>query len=184
MLGPACLDVWGPPELLSRQIGLGLYGCLPPFLVLLAVRAPRRVFVRRGPVVRVTAAVLAVTAVLLPAAPAPPGKVRAQWELGCPGFGDGTAKGLSVAEERFLRAVRSHNNHRYNSGLERWDEVSDKAVLDQGRHLCALARRVRRPEGAGLRGAFPAPPEGQTRTAAPGVRVTGAGPRGTDAEEG
>ncbi|OPG11158.1 hypothetical protein B1L11_22030 [Microbispora sp. GKU 823] len=139
-LGPACLDVWGPPELFSAQVGWGLYDCLPPVLVLLAVRAPRRVFVRRGPVVRTTAAVLAVTAVvLLPAASAPPGKVNAQWELGCPGFGDGTVKGLSEADKRFLCAVRY--DHRYGSGLEEWNEVSDEAVLDQGRHLCALATR-------------------------------------------
>ncbi|MBE3014288.1 hypothetical protein IL992_34695 [Microbispora sp. NEAU-D428] len=139
-LGPACLDAWGPPELFSWQIGRGLYDCLPPFLVLLAVRAPRRVFVRRGPIVRTTAAVLAATAVvLLPAASAPPGKVSAQWELGCSGFGDGTVKGLSEADKRFLCAVRY--DHRYGSGLEEWNEVSDQAVLDQGRHLCALATR-------------------------------------------
>ncbi|GIH66369.1 hypothetical protein Msi02_71860 [Microbispora siamensis] len=139
-LGPACLDAWGPPELFSAQVGWGLYDCLPPVLVLLAVRAPRRVFVRRGPVVRTTAAVLAVTAVvLLPAASAPPGKVNAQWELGCPGFGDGTVKGLSEADKRFLCTVRY--DHRYGSGLEEWNQVSDEAVLDQGRHLCALATR-------------------------------------------
>ncbi|TQS24506.1 hypothetical protein [Microbispora sp. KK1-11] len=140
-LGPACTQIWGPPELLSWQIGRGLYDCLPPVLVLFAVRAPRRAFVRRGAVVRTTAAVLAVTAVvLLPAASAPPGKVSAQWELGCPGFGDGTVKGSSATEQRFLCVVRSHD-HRYGSGLERWDEVSDQAVLDQGRYLCALATR-------------------------------------------
>lgn len=140
-LGPACLDAWGPPELLSWQIGLGLYGCLPPFLVLLAVRAPRRAYIRRGPVFRTAAGVLAVTAVvLLPAASAPPGKVSAQWELGCPGFGDATVPRLNPAEKDFLCSVRDHD-HRYSSGLERWDGVSDQDLLAQGRHLCALATR-------------------------------------------
>ncbi|MEV7805097.1 hypothetical protein AB0O28_19315 [Microbispora sp. NPDC088329] len=140
-LGPACTQIWGPPELLSQHFEWRLYDCLPPVLVLLAVRAPRRPFVRRGPVVRTTAAVLAVTAVvLLPAASSPPGKVSAQWELGCPGFGDGAVTRLSAAEKDFLCAVRGPD-HRYNSGLEGWDEVSDQDVLAQGRHLCTLATR-------------------------------------------
>ncbi|XVQ87040.1 hypothetical protein ACQP2K_06380 [Microbispora siamensis] len=140
-LGPACLDAWGPPELFSWQIGRGLYDCLSPFLVLLAVRAPRPAFVRRGPVVRTTAAVLAVTAVvLLPAASAPPGRVSADWELGCAGSRDGTVKGLSTEEKLFLCEVRGYD-HPYDSGLQGWSEVSDEAVLDQGRHLCALATR-------------------------------------------
>ncbi|MEU6429523.1 hypothetical protein ABZ860_26805 [Microbispora sp. NPDC046973] len=140
-LGPACTQIWGPPELLSQQFAWRLYDCLPPILVLLAVRAPRRAFVRRGPVVRTAAGVLTVTAgVLLPAASAPPGKVSAEWELGCPGFGDDTVTRLSATERDFLCAVRGHD-HRYSSGLERWDGVSDRDVLGQGRHLCALATR-------------------------------------------
>ncbi|MEU6410957.1 hypothetical protein [Microbispora sp. NPDC046933] len=140
-LGPACLDAWGPPELFSWQVGWGLYDCLPPLLVLLAVRAPRRAYVRRGPAARTAAAVLAVTAVvLLPAASAAPGSVSAPWELGCFGSGDGTVKGLSEADKRFLCEVRGYD-HPYDSGLQGWNEVSDQAVLDQGRHLCALATR-------------------------------------------
>ncbi|MEU7941383.1 hypothetical protein [Microbispora bryophytorum] len=140
-LGPACTQIWGPPELLSQQFAWGLYDCVPPILVLLAVRAPRRAFVRRGPVVRTAADVLAVTAVvLLPAASAPPGKVSAQWELGCPGFGDDTATRLNSAEKDFLCTVRGYDRP-YDSGVEGWDEVSDQDVLAQGRHLCALATR-------------------------------------------
>ena len=140
-LGPACEAMWGPPEMLSQQIGWGLYDCLPPILVLLAVRAPRRAYVRRGPVVRITAAVLAVTAVvLLPAESASPGKVSTERELDCAGFGDGTVKGLSETDKRFLCAVRGYDLP-YDSGVEGWDEVSDQEVLAQGRHLCALAPR-------------------------------------------
>ncbi|MEV1201451.1 hypothetical protein [Microbispora rosea] len=140
-LGPACEAMWGPPELLSRQIGWGLYDCLPPILVLLAVRAPRRAFVRRGPVVRTAAAVLAVTAVvLIPAASASPGKVSTERELDCAGFGDGTVKGLSETDKRFLCAVRGYDRP-YDSGVEGWDEVSDQDVVAQGRQLCALATR-------------------------------------------
>lgn len=140
-LGQACLDAWGPPERFSAQIAWGLYDCVAPVLVLLAVRAPRRAYVRRGPVARTAAAVLAVTAVvLLPVASAPPGEVSAQWELGCTGFGDGTVPRANAAEKDFLCAVRDHD-HRYGSGLGVWDGVSDQDVLAQGRHLCALATR-------------------------------------------
>ncbi|MEU7889227.1 hypothetical protein AB0B54_27310 [Microbispora bryophytorum] len=140
-LGPGCADMWGPPELLSQQFAWGLYDCVPPILVLFAVRAPRRAFVRRGPVVRTAAGVLAVTAVvLLPAASAPPGKVSAQWELGCPGFGDDTVTRVNAAEKDFLCAVRGYDRP-YDSGGKGWDEVSDQDVLAQGRHLCALATR-------------------------------------------
>ncbi|WP_432929545.1 hypothetical protein ACQPZZ_05480 [Microbispora sp. CA-135349] len=139
--GSACLAVWGPPEVYSTHIWWGLYDCVPPVLVLLAVRAPRRPFVRRGPVVRTTAAVLAVTAVvLLPAASASPGRVSTEQELDCHGFGDGTVKGMTEADKRFLCAVRGYDRP-YDSGVEGWDEVSDQGVLAQGRHLCTLATR-------------------------------------------
>ncbi|MEN3537494.1 hypothetical protein AAH991_20445 [Microbispora sp. ZYX-F-249] len=140
-LGPACTEIWGPPELLSRQFAWRLYDFLPPILVLLAVRAPRRPYVRRGPLARTTAAVLVVTAVVLvPAASASPGRVSTKRELDCAGFGDGTVKGLSETDKRFLCAVRGYDRP-YESGVEGWDEVSDQDVLAQGRHLCALATR-------------------------------------------
>ncbi|KAB8175068.1 hypothetical protein [Microbispora catharanthi] len=138
---PWCRDLWGPADFYSWQVGWGLYDFLPPVLVLFAVRAPRRVYVRRGPVARTTVAVLAVTAVvLLPVASAPPGRVSAESELGCAGFRHGTVKGLSPAEKDFLCTVRGHD-HRYNSGLEGWDEVSDQDLLAQGHHLCTLTTR-------------------------------------------
>ncbi|GAB3884743.1 hypothetical protein GCM10027612_18920 [Microbispora bryophytorum subsp. camponoti] len=140
-LGPVCLDAWGPPERFSTQIAWGLYDCVAPVLVLFAVRVPRRAYIRRGPVIRTTAAVLAVTAVvLLPAASAPPGRVSGERELDCAGFGDGTVTGLSAADKRFLCTVRGHDRP-YDLGVEGWDEVSDQDVLAQGRHLCALATR-------------------------------------------
>ncbi|MEU8278312.1 hypothetical protein ACFYOK_34425 [Microbispora bryophytorum] len=140
-LGPGCTQIWGPPELLSQQFTWMFYDCLPPILVLFAVRAPRRAFVRRGPVIRTAAGVLAVTAVvLLPAASAPPGKVSTERELDCAGFGDDTATRLNAAEKDFLCAVRGYDRP-YDSGVEGWDEVSDQDVLAQGRHLCALATR-------------------------------------------
>ncbi|MGW5261547.1 hypothetical protein ACWEQG_11255 [Microbispora sp. NPDC004025] len=140
-LGPGCAEMWGPPELMSRQVWWGLYDCVPPFLVLLAVRAPRHPYVRRGPVIRTTAAVLAVTAVVLvPAASAAPGGVSTERELDCAGFGDGTVKGLTETDKRFLCAVRGYDRP-YDSGVEGWDEVSDQDVLAQGHHLCALATR-------------------------------------------
>ncbi|TLP62429.1 hypothetical protein [Microbispora triticiradicis] len=144
-LGPGCAQMWGPPEVFSWQIGWSLYDSLPPLLMLLAVRVPRRVFVRRGPVARTATAVLTVAAVvLLPAASAASGRVSAEWELDCAGFGDGTVKGLTTAERHFLCAVRGYglpSDPSYDSGVEGWDEASDEAVLAQGRHLCALATR-------------------------------------------
>ncbi|WP_133305868.1 hypothetical protein [Microbispora triticiradicis] len=144
-LGPGCAQMWGPPEVFSWQIGWSLYDSLPPLLMLLAVRVPRRVFVRRGPVARTATAVLTVAAVvLLPAASAASGRVSAEWELDCAEFGHGTVRGLSTAERHFLCAVRGYglpSDPSYDSGVEGWDEASDEAVLAQGRHLCALATR-------------------------------------------
>ncbi|WP_327043594.1 hypothetical protein OG320_17505 [Microbispora sp. NBC_01189] len=140
-LGPACRQQWGPPGLFDSLVGWGLYDSLPPLLVLLAVRVPRRGFVRRGPVARTAAAALAATAVvLLPAASAAAGRVSTARELGCAGYGDGTVTGLTTAERRFLCAVRGHDLPT-DPPVEEWDEVTDEAVLAQGRHLCALATR-------------------------------------------
>ncbi|GGO05796.1 hypothetical protein GCM10010116_11350 [Microbispora rosea subsp. aerata] len=139
--GSTCLEAWGPPEVYFAQIGWGLYDCVPPLLVLSAVRAPRRAYVRRGPVARTTTIVLAATmVVLLPAASAAPGKVSTSRELDCTGFGDGTFTGLSEADKRFLCEVRGYGLL-YASRVERWDGVSDQDLLNQGRHLCALATR-------------------------------------------
>ncbi|GAA4192936.1 hypothetical protein GCM10023074_13370 [Microbispora amethystogenes] len=144
-LGPACRQQWGPPGLFDSLVGWGLYDSLPPLLILLAVRAPRRGFVRRGPVARTAAAVLTVAAVvLLPTASAAAGRVSTARELGCAGYGDGTVTGLTTAERLFLCAVRGHGlptDPSYGSGVEEWDEVTDEVVLAQGRHLCALATR-------------------------------------------
>ncbi|MEU8192686.1 hypothetical protein AB0C10_02770 [Microbispora amethystogenes] len=145
VLGPACRQQWGPPGLFDSLVGWGLYDSLPPLLILLAVRAPRRGFVRRGPVARTAAAVLAAAAVvLLPAASAAAGRVSTARELGCAGYGDGTVTGLTTAERLFLCAVRGHGlptDPSYGSPVEEWDEVTDEIVLAQGRHLCALATR-------------------------------------------
>ncbi|MBX6382327.1 MAG: hypothetical protein IRZ07_05025 [Microbispora sp.] len=136
--GSACLDLWGPPEMYSARIWWGLYDCVPPVLLLFAVRAPRRAYVRRGPVARTATALLAVTAVvLLPAASAAPGKVSTERELDCTGPGDG---GLSEADKRFVCAVRGYGPP-FESRVEGWDDVPDRELLNQGRHLCALATR-------------------------------------------
>ncbi|WP_169953142.1 hypothetical protein [Microbispora sp. H11081] len=78
--------------------------------------------------------------VLLPAESASPGRVSTKRELDCAGFGDGTVKGLSETDKRFLCAVRGYDPP-YDSGVAGWDEVSDQDIMAQGHHLCALATR-------------------------------------------
>ncbi|MEU8269367.1 hypothetical protein AB0B89_19685 [Sphaerisporangium sp. NPDC049002] len=138
-LGPECADAWGPPDLVNWQAGMDLYCLAPPLLVLLAVRSPRREFVRRGPLARTTVAVLTVTATLLLAAKsAPPPRVSSAYELDCAGFGDVTARGPSQGEKDFLCDVRGYSlGHRWS--VTEWNEVADRDVLAQGRHLCGLA---------------------------------------------
>ncbi|MEU1391634.1 MULTISPECIES: hypothetical protein [unclassified Nonomuraea] len=140
--GPGCMDAWGPPEMVSAQVGWGLYFLVPPILVLLAVRAPRRAFVRRGRLARTTATILTVAATLLAAAQAAPaGKVSTDGELDCAGFGDGTATWLTEAEKRFLCEVRGYSTFRAEGGIEGWQDASDQVVVTQGHHLCRLATR-------------------------------------------
>ncbi|MGI5289874.1 hypothetical protein ACQEVF_41940 [Nonomuraea polychroma] len=140
-LDPACVAAWGPSELVSWRLGWGLYYLVPAVLVLLAVRAPRA-FVRRGRFARTTAMALTVTAVLLVAVQAaPPGKVSTERELDCAGFGDGTVKGLSEAEKKFLCDVRGYNDFYDQGGIEGWADAPDRVVLSQGHHLCGLATR-------------------------------------------
>ncbi|MEV7968671.1 hypothetical protein AB0O34_22195 [Sphaerisporangium sp. NPDC088356] len=137
-LSPQCMDWPGPPDIVNRRVGMDLYFLAPPLLVLLAVRSPRREFVRRGPLVRTAVAVLTVSATLLLAAESTsPGRVSSEYELGCTGFGDGPVRGLSKAEKIFLCEVRGYSYDKV--GVAGWSEVPDREVLAQGHHLCGLA---------------------------------------------
>ncbi|WP_143590516.1 hypothetical protein [Thermoactinospora rubra] len=139
-LDPGCLDPWGPPDMLTWTVGMGLYSLVPPLLILHAVRDPRRLPVRRSRPARALAAVVAATAVLLlPSQATPPGKVSTERELDCGRFGDGTVTGLGEAEKSFLCQVRRHASD--DPAVERWKGVPDRIVLAQGRHLCDLATR-------------------------------------------
>ncbi|MFG2078019.1 hypothetical protein [Nonomuraea maritima] len=140
--GPHCLAVWGPAELVSFTAYWRIYELVPPILVLIAVRSPRRAFVRRGRLLRVTAAVLTAAATfLVTAQAAPSGRISTEGELDCAGFGDGTARHLSLAETRFLCDVRGHNDFYGLGGIEMWARSPDAVVIAQGRRLCALAQR-------------------------------------------
>ncbi|MET9244287.1 hypothetical protein [Nonomuraea sp. NPDC003709] len=125
-----------------RAVGpMDLYVLVPPILVLLAARPSRRAFVRRGRLVRAAAVVLTVTATLLVAVGSvPPGKVSADSELDCAGFGRGTVEGLRKEEKDFLCRVRGYGFFP-GEGIEEWNESSDRIVLAQGHHLCGLADR-------------------------------------------
>ncbi|WP_435192155.1 hypothetical protein [Nonomuraea sp. bgisy094] len=139
-LGPECLGAWGPPELVSSQAGWDLYHLVPPVLVLLAVRVPRRTFVRRGRLARTAATILTVTATLLVTAQAAPaGEVSTEGELDCAGFGGGTVKRLSEAEKKFLCEVRGYNSFYGDGGIEGWQDAPDRVVVTQGHHLCRVA---------------------------------------------
>ncbi|WP_431896892.1 hypothetical protein [Nonomuraea sp. bgisy101] len=139
-LGPECLGAWGPPELVSSQAGWDLYHLAPPVLVLLAVRVPRRAFVRRGRLARTAATILTVTATLLVTAQAAPaGEVSTEGELDCAGFGGGTVKRLSEAEKKFLCEVRGYNSFYGDGGIEGWQDAPDRVVVTQGHHLCRVA---------------------------------------------
>lgn len=145
-LGPQCAEAWGPADLVSDRMWWGLYSLVSPVLVLLAVRPPRREFVRRSTVALTAAAILVVaTLLLLPTRSAAPSKVSSEQELDCVGFGGGTVTGLSADEKRFLCQVRGYDlpdGSSYGTeGLEGWDEVSDEDVLAQGRQLCDVATR-------------------------------------------
>ncbi|GII04099.1 hypothetical protein Pta02_61070 [Planobispora takensis] len=147
--GPHCLEAWGPPEVVNAQAGWDLYHLLPPILVLLAVRLPRRAFVRRGRLARTTAMILTVTAtLLLTAQAAPSGKVSTEGELDCAGFGDGTAEGLSQAEKTFLCEVRGYHGFHGDDGIEGWQDAPDRVVVAQGHHLCGVATRYGGDTGA------------------------------------
>lgn len=134
-LDARCLDPWS-------DVGpMDLYALVPPVLVLLAVRRPRRAFVRRGRLVRAAAVVLTVTATLpVAVGSVPPGKVSADSELDCAGFGGGTAEGLRKEEKDFLCRVRGYGFFG-GEGIEEWNESSDRIVVAQGHHLCGLADR-------------------------------------------
>ncbi|WP_431915132.1 hypothetical protein [Nonomuraea jabiensis] len=134
-LDPRCVDPW------SSAGFMDLYVLAPPILVLLAVRPHRRASVRRGRLVRTAAVVLTVTATLLVAVGSvPPGKVSADSELDCAGFGGGTVEGLRKEEKDFLCRVRGYGFFP-GEGIEEWNETSDRIVLAQGHHLCGLADR-------------------------------------------
>lgn len=157
--GPECLAAWGPSELLSLQAGWDLYHLVPPVLVLLAVQVPRRAFVRRGRLARTAATILTVTATLLVTAQAgPAGKVSTESELDCAGFGDGTVKGLSEAEKKFLCEVRGYSSFYDDGGIEGWQDAPDQVVVTQGHHLCRVATRHGGDTGApAVRDAPPGP---------------------------
>ncbi|MEU6781629.1 hypothetical protein ABZ912_20690 [Nonomuraea angiospora] len=119
---------------------MDLYVLVPPILVLLAAR-PFRAFARRGRLVRAAAVLLTATATLLAAvASVPPGKVSADGELDCAGFGGGTVEGLRKEEKDFLCRVRGYGFFP-GEGILEWNESSDRIVLAQGHHLCGLADR-------------------------------------------
>ncbi|MGN9781499.1 hypothetical protein ACTMTF_08730 [Nonomuraea sp. ZG12] len=122
-------------------MGWDLYFLAPPILILLAARAPRRAPVRRGGPARRPAVVLTVTALLLATVrSAPTGKLSAEHELDCAGFGHGTVTGLTEAEKDFLCEVRGHTVV-HDARIREWDGVPDQVVLALGHHLCGLAVR-------------------------------------------
>ncbi|MEW1841079.1 hypothetical protein AB0392_24295 [Nonomuraea angiospora] len=134
-LDPRCLDPW------TAVSPMDLYALAPPILVLLAAHPPRRASVRRGRLARTAVVVLTVTATLLVAVGSvPPGKVSADGELDCAGFGGGTVEGLRKEEKDFLCRVRGYG-FSLTEGIEEWNESSDRIVLSQGHHLCDLAER-------------------------------------------
>ncbi|MDP9869902.1 MULTISPECIES: hypothetical protein [Streptosporangium] len=137
-----CLEAWGPPALLNGAVGTDLYRLAPPILVLAAVRAPRRAFIRRGRPARTALAILALSVTVLALAEAAPaGTVSSEGELDCAGFGDGTVRGLSTGEKGFLCQVRGYNSFYAEGGIEGWGQAPDRVVLAHGHHLCGLATR-------------------------------------------
>ncbi|MEV7007260.1 hypothetical protein [Streptosporangium sp. NPDC051022] len=132
-----CVDGWGPPEVASWVITMGLYNLLPVVLVLLVVRRPGPP--RRNRLARTGAAVsIAFMMIVLAVADTAPGKVSTTHELDCAGFGDRTDPGLSEPEKGFLCGIR---DDRPDRGVPELANMPDRELLAYGHHLCDLAVR-------------------------------------------
>ncbi|GAA1000375.1 hypothetical protein GCM10009555_103230 [Acrocarpospora macrocephala] len=103
---PDCAQFWDP---LSFALKIDLYYLIPPILILLATRTPRRAYAQRGPVGRRVAIVLTLLGTsVITAQSTAPSKVGTSWELDCDGSGHTPQRGLTTAEAQFLCPAGAH----------------------------------------------------------------------------